>query len=387
MIRTESRARSAALGAGLAVTEAARAAADRAVPYGAAIPRRAEDVTPRWLADAVGVDPRSITSVRVIEHDSGTAARARLGVTSDGELPATLFCKLPPRNYLQHVLMNVFRLGSKEVAAYRALGEEPPVRVPRCHAAQEDPLRRRAVLILEDLAPTATFRTCVDTVTVTEARAVVDALADLHAAYWNTHRFTGDLAPLARRPAAEVRLGDLIRRRFLGGITGHTADLVPAEVKRQCRIFYERSSAIDAFWAGEPQTLIHGDPHPGNLFFEADSPGFLDWQIACAGPGVRDVAYFLTASVDPAMLRVVERDLVDGYVRRLDDRGIHLDPGRLWTLYRAAVTEWFLAAVCTAEAGDRMQPLDVSRVGVERAVAAVTAHDSFELLASLVDGG
>lgn len=60
-------------------------------------------------------------------------------------------------------------------------------------------------------------------------------------------------------------------------------------------------------------------------------------------------------------------------------------PDRTWALYRAAVTEWFLAAVCTAEAGDRMQSLEISRVGVERAVAAVGAHDSFALLSDLAD--
>ncbi|MGW0044213.1 phosphotransferase [Rhodococcus sp. NPDC003348] len=378
------RAASTALGVGMAVTEALRAAADRAVPRPAAVPLRVEEVTPLWLADALRVPPGAITSVRVVDHDSGTAARARIAVQSEADLPDSLFCKMPPRNYLQHVLMNVFRLGTKEVAAYRALGDNPPVRAPRCHAAKEDRLRRRAVLVLEDVSPTAEFRTCVDALTAAEARAVVDALADLHAAYWDTDRFADDLRPLAHRSAAEVRLGDLIRRRFLGEISGHTSDLIPAGIKRQCRIFYERSADIDRLWAAQPQTLIHGDPHPGNLFFEAGSPGFLDWQVASSGAGIRDVAYFLTASVDPDLLRVVERELVERYTSRLAAVGVEVDPDRTWTLYRAAVTEWFLAAVCTAEAGERMQPFEISRVGVQRAVAAVGAHDSFALLATLL---
>ncbi|WAC56734.1 phosphotransferase family protein [Gordonia sp. SL306] len=373
------------LGVGLAVTEAARAGLDRSISYRAGIPLRIDDVTSQWLAGAVGLPPGAITSIDVLDQDSGTAARARVAVTSDTDLPETLFVKLPPRNYLQHVLMNVFRLGIREVVAYRALGDSPPIRVPRCHVAQADRLRRRSALVLEDLSGTAEFRTCVDSVNQAEAEAVVDSMADLHGTYWETACFEGDLQPLAHRSASEIRVADLIRRRFIADITGHTADLIPGDTKRRCRIFYERSGDIDAFWAAQPRTLIHGDPHLGNLFFESGGPGFLDWQIASAGVGIRDVAYFATASVEPELLRVIERALVERYVGRLAAKGVHADPERMWTLYRAVITEMFLAAVCTAEAGERMQPFEVSRVGVERAVAGVTTHDSFAVLEELID--
>lgn len=369
----------------MAADEALRAALDRLVPASSAIPLRIEQVTAPWLAAALGLRPGAITDIHVLEANSGTAARARIVVESDApEVPAHLFVKLPPRNYLQHVLMNVFRLGEREILAYRALGAHPPVRVPEYYVAHSDPWRRRSVLVLEDLSGTARFRTVTDTVTRSEAEAVVDAMADLHSAFWDSDRFTGDLRPLATRTAADVRLGDLIRRRFLREITGHTADLIPETIKRQCRMFYRRSAEIDAFWAAQPRTLIHADPHLGNLYFTGDGPGFLDWQIATAGAGIRDVAYFATASIEPDLLRVIERDLVYRYAARLDAAGIRADPERLWTLYRAAITELFLAIVCTAEAGERMQPFEISRVGVRRAVAAVTAHDSFGVLTTLI---
>ncbi|WP_174183826.1 phosphotransferase family protein [Nocardia barduliensis] len=371
---------------GMAGKEAIRAALDRTNSYGTRIPLRVQDATARRLAATLGLPPGAITSVRVLDHHSGTAARARIAVESEADIPETLFLKLPPRNYLQHVLMNIFRLGTREIVAYRALGDTPPIRVPRCYAAQVDPLRRRSILVLEDLSATAEFRTVRDSVSQAEAEAVIDAMAALHSAHWGTDRFTGDLAPLAERSSADVRLGDIIRRRFLRQITGHTAPLIPETMKRQCRIFFQRSADIDAFWAAQPQTLIHGDPHLGNLFFESAGPGFLDWQIATAGAGIRDVAYFATASVEPDLLRTIEKDLVERYAAGLDAAGVPVDGDRLWTLYRAGITEFYLAAVCTAEAGARMQPLEVSRVGVERAVAGVQAHDSFGVLAALIDG-
>ncbi|WP_433520450.1 phosphotransferase family protein [Nocardia pseudovaccinii] len=375
------------LGLGMAAREAVRAGLDRTLPGPAAIPLRIHEVNEHWLGTALGLRPGAITSVHVLDGHSGTAARARITVKSDsGEVPEQLFVKLPPRNYLQHVLMNVFHLGTREVIAYRALGANPPVRVPRCYVAQCDRLRRRSILVLEDLSGSAQFRTVVDTVTRAEAAAVIDAMADLHLMFWGSSRFADDLRPLTVRTTADLRLGDLIRRRFLHEITGHTKDLIPESMKRQCRIFYQRSADIDAFWAAQPQTLIHGDPHLGNLFFTDTGPGFLDWQIATAGVGIRDVAYFANASVEPDLLRTIERELVERYAARLTAAGIGVDLERQWTLYRAGITELFLAAVCTAEAGERMQPFEVSRVGVERAVAGAAAHDSFAVLASLVDG-
>ncbi|MFI7670422.1 phosphotransferase [Nocardia sp. NPDC049526] len=376
-----------ALGLGIAAREAVRAGLDRAVPGRAAIPLRIHEVTEHWLGAALGLRPGAITSVRVLDAHSGTAARARIAVKSDsGEVPEHLFVKLPPHNYLQHVLMNVFRLGTRETIAYRTLGANPPVRVPRCYVAQCDRLRRRSILVLEDLSGTARFRTVVDTVTRAEAQAVIDAMADLHIAFWSSGRFANDLRSLTVRTTADIRLGDVIRRRFLQDVTGHTADLIPEAMKHDCRIFYQRSVDIDDFWTAQPQTLIHGDPHLGNLFFTETEPGFLDWQIATAGVGIRDIAYFANASVEPDLLRTIERELIERYTARLTAAGIGVDVERMWTLYRAAITELFLAAVCTAEAGERMQPFEVSRVGVERAVAGAAAHDSFAVLSALVDG-
>lgn len=373
-----------ALGIGFAAQEAVRAGMDRVVPFGSTVPLRVRDVTARWLSDALGLPRGSITSVQVLDQHSGTAARARVEVESEADLPAHLFLKMVPDNYMQHVMMNLFQLGTKEMLAYQALGDTPPVRIPRCYLARHDRHRGRSILVLEDLSETAEFRTVVDSATAAEAAAVIDALADLHATFWNSPRFDADLRPLTQRSATEIRLGDMIRKQFLADINGHAADLVPDHVKQQCRMFYQRSADIDAFWASQPRTLTHGDTHLGNLFFEAGTPGFLDWQVASAGPSIRDVAYFANASVEPDLLREIEPELIRRYTDRLVAAGVDADFDRTWLLYRAAITELLLAVVCTAEAGERMQPRAVSRVGVERAVAGVTAHDSFDVLGALI---
>ena len=370
---------------GLALKETGRAGLDRLLP-GGRIPRRSEDVTAGWLAEVIGARPGEVRAVTVAESHSGTAARARLALEVDPSsgLPADLFVKLVPTSLVQHAMMNLFHLGRREVLAYRTLGDDPPLRVPRCFAAEIDQRRGRNALVLEDLSATATFRTVKDSLSLDETEAVVDAMARLHIAYRQSPVLEG-FTPIGQLSPAASALGVAIRRRLLGNESGPTADLIPADIRQACRIMFERSDDIDRLWASRPQTLLHGDPHLGNLFFEGPTPGFLDWQVAMSGVGIRDVAYFATVSVEPERLRQMERGLVDRYVARLRSAGIEVDLEDQWDLYRAGVSEIFMSAVAAAEAGEMAQPPDVSREGVRRAVAAVEAHDSFGVLASLAD--
>ena len=46
------------------------------------------------------------------------------------------------------------------------------------------------------------------------------------------------------------------------------------------------------------QTVMHGDPHVGNTFYERDGrPGFLDWQTTMIGPSTHDVVYFIVGAM------------------------------------------------------------------------------------------
>jgi len=51
------------------------------------------------------------------------------------------------------------------------------------------------------------------------------------------------------------------------------------------------------FLSDAPQTLVHHDCHPGNLFWNKNrsAVGFLDWQLVRIGEGVSDVAHLVYA--------------------------------------------------------------------------------------------
>ena len=154
------KARLAARGIALVSTEAARAGYSRVFAGSGPVPTRARGLTPEWLEGAMGLPAGAISAVSVLHEDSGTAGRARLrleaGAGSDA--PGTVFVKLTPTAYAQHMIMLLFGLGTREVQVYRGIAADLPVRVPHCYAAVLDERRGRDAIVLEDLSETARFR-------------------------------------------------------------------------------------------------------------------------------------------------------------------------------------------------------------------------------------
>jgi len=370
--------------AGLLVHQTARYVVDRTLPA-RSMPKTAHDVTPEWMATALGLRSGDVERVTVADEHHGTASRARLslGYRTPGLGPETVFLKFAPNAYVGRLFLNALGLGEREIGVYRqVLGELPHI-APKGYVAQWDRRYGRGVLVIEDL----TARGCRlndvrSACPPQDASRVLATLARVHARYWNSPRFQGDLRRLtnsgAQRAIAEQVKATALKRS-IGG--------VPQDVQRAARVLDRRGEAVDTFWGSLPGTLTHGDTHLGNIFFNPDgSAGFFDWQVATRGPAIRDVAYFLVSSLSPDVARSHERGLLDEYRQRLVEcGGPDLDSRTLWDMYRAAATHFYVGAVVTAAFGDRLQAGDIARVGVQRAVAAVTSLDSFGVLRRFLD--
>ena len=82
--------------------------------------------------------------------------------------------------------------------------------------------------------------------------------------------------------------------------------------------------------------MVHGDAHPGNLFFEQEGrPGFLDWQRLMQCDWAHDVNYFLVSSMEVEECAAVERDLLEHYLEAREGLGVdRMDRERAWRSYR-----------------------------------------------------
>jgi len=355
------------------------------------VPADLSGVTPRWLTDALRArDPGvSVTGVRRLGDHSGTTTRARIaleyGDAAEGaERPATLFLKVTPAGLVQRVFVHAVGLAAVELRFYRELAAEVPVRVPAVFAARAGPGARRFALLLEDLAAGGCrFVAVGERTSVADARAVLGELARLHAAFWESPRFESDLAWVR---SLESRTRDLPLERFL---TSHMLRAarrrfgagMPAPFHAACRLVCEERDALERVWARGPRTLVHGDCHIGNLFFEQGRPGFLDWQVLARAPGLRDVSYFLCNSLPAEEREGHEEELLDHYLAGLRAAGAPApSPEEAWRGYRRFALYAWLSAAFTAAAGSGLQEARIARAGLERTTRALVSLGAVELV-------
>lgn len=356
--------------------ELARLTRDR-VRRNGTIPRTMADLDVAWLSESLGGTVRSCERVAVT---AGTTARARIRLDGDG-VPPSVFVKLAPTALATRAFVDVMGLGATEVRFYREIAPDLPVAVPRAYAACADPATGRFVLLLEDLAARGCrFGDVARAAGADDAAAVVGALARLHAAFWNSPRFGRDLSWVASHAADP---NNAVIRPLVRGALRRVARTHAGLIPPGARGLIDRRDDLERTLADGPITLLHGDPHLGNLYFDADGPGFLDWQVVRKGSGLRDLAYFLVLSLDGETRRAHQADFVKEYLRELGAAAPSFDEA--WLRYRLETAYAWIAAVVTTGLGG-LQAAEVAATGLRRAAAALveleTVAAARELLAS-----
>lgn len=352
-----------------------------------AIPVEVDDVTPEWLSAALEVD---VTGVDVLERHSGTTGRARIAVTyaSDDHPPPSLFVKLPPFDEAQRKFVDAAGLGVAEALFYRDLATEIPMRIPAAHYSEVDD-DGRYVMVIEDLAAIGCrFPRPGDDDVAEWGGALVEELAHLHAPYWDSPRLQdgGDMVWVTNGG----RTGRNVPKGSGGGYIGlaveQFGDEMGATFRRLAELYIEHAAFImeHVLDEGTP-TLIHGDPHLGNLFIDpaaGNRVGFLDWAMLDRRTGMRDVSYVLCNSIPAEIRREHERAWVERYLATLALGGVELDADVAWEQYRLFAVYSWVSATSTAAVGSRWQAAKIGQGGMRRATAAIEDLDTVSMLES-----
>jgi hypothetical protein len=351
------------------------------------IPHGIADVTPEWLTQALARPGAVVEKVEVIESHEVTNAHARIGLSyAEGDGPTSLFCKLPPTNADHHRAVGALAMGTKEALFYGQLA--PTLRVLSPHAVATAHDDERFVLLLDDLVP-AQCQVSDGTwgIPPDAAAVALEDLASLHVPFADP-AYRAAHAPwvTVSRPTQEYG-----RIHLEGALRDHRDRLSPAYAEI-AQLYLTQHDQLQEAWHLGPHTVIHGDPHIGNLYLDPRARsgglearvGFLDWGIINLNTPMRDVGYFLTMALSIDDRRRHERDLLRHYVdvRRasgLDD--ISYDDA--WLAHRVHAS-YTVPASCAAAnySGTSERRRIFAKAFVERAVAAL---DDLEARAALRD--
>ena len=339
------------------------------------IPELLEDVlSPGWLTAALGTRYPGIevTAVSRGPAVSRVATNARFRIECKGGLPPGLPAELCAKGYYAEAGQVFRHAGEPEACFYRDVAAASGVRTLRCLYAGYDPRTRASVILSEDVvAQGATFLDALSDYTPDQAVESLTELARLHAATWQSPSLAtvGWLAPRLAT-YLQYRGVDDIRVNFEGPIGAG----VPAEL-RDCGLLADTYRKLAQATAGAlPWSVIHGDPHVGNLFLDAAGrPSFLDWQLAQRGPWYLDVGYHITSALTVPDRRRAERDLLRHYLSRLGAAGADVPPwDEAWRGFRRGIVHGFYLWAITL----KVNPA-VTSVLLERLGTAASDHDAY----------
>jgi hypothetical protein len=338
-------------------------------------PTSPDQITPDWLGQALAgeaVVPERIRAVRIGQDEGFSGCRLyRLTLMREGR-ETTLVAKLSPSD--PDKAQRLSAANAREVAFYAAHGRDTSLPLPRCHAALFDAPTGSSLLLLQDLGDhlALPFARGLGS---GEALVAVQALADLHARWWD------DPAPTPATPTLqEAYPFEILWPAYLDHVARVMPDLpLPGTL---CALGGRIAADPDAVCAqltnGGPLTRVHGDVQADNLRF-ADGPGgrralLIDWQLTGIGAGLSDLGYLLISSLPPALRRDQEQALIGAYAAALADLGVSL--GGTGGYLRAAAGKLWMTVAATL-LYDNASPAKQHwrRTDLERLAAFCEDHD------------
>lgn len=303
------------------------------------IPQTADELTPAWFTSTVGAklnavvtDVPNITTIGEGIGFLGALYRCELSWNRDDEeLPRSVIVKVPALPGTNRSSGETIQAYEREIVAYRDLGHDMGLPMPRFFHAEMDPnpaswlipifnflfeklpmaavnwlllrliglsgkVQRRYVLVMEDIhdarPPTQTEGGSLE-----DTEAALGVLATFHSHHWMRQDTVDEhdiIWPIDQTP----KVWQCSFRRNRDEFAETFSHIVSDEQMARLDEIDQRADKITSQLAAAPWTLSHGDYRLDNILFRPDgSMVVLDYQgILKARPGF-DVAYFITTAL------------------------------------------------------------------------------------------
>ena len=303
------------------------------------LPLTLDEVTPEWLTEALGTRFPGVkvagASRDAERAGTSTSARFTLDYAARGDnpdLPDTIYVK---GGFDAVMRRRVWAALIQEARFYAEFAPDMPVNIPLAYFAGVDEEQRQGIVILEDMTiRNVHFGHATDDVSVDTVAQIIEGQAKFHARFWADPKLE------AYREWAEPQrayLRYLFRQKSWDAVQerpyAHLMNQVLTSGEQGVE-WLERQWALDD---ARVPTLLHGDCHGGNLYFETDGrPGFMDWQCVFPGAPGHDHGEMLLTNLTTEDRRANERQLLKHYREVLVASGVKDAPSddELFLSYR-----------------------------------------------------
>lgn len=280
------------------------------------VPASSAAIDAAWLTEALQTRHPGVTVEHVELADAAEVTNSHAWLTvryaSDSPPgPPSLFGKLLPIDPTRRVQIAHTQMGLREAKFYERLAPKLDLRVPEAHVVRyEEDEGGAFVILLEDLNESGcSVSSGPESPTPDAAAKALEDLAAMHVRFEDP-RVREAEAGWVPVPDPPSDYGSL---RLQEGLDHHRDKLTDAFAE-MAAVYIEQREALHAVWIEGPKTVIHGDTHIGNLFFDGDKIGFLDWGIIALSTPLRDVSYFLNMCLSVEDRRARDVDLIRHYL-------------------------------------------------------------------------
>ena len=344
-------------------------------------PRSLEDINAGWLTEALSKDypgtDVEMMSYGTIIRGMATKAQIHLEYNAAGRAHA-----LPPSAWIKSGFdaksEELMSHSTAEVLFFRDIAPDLPVNLPQSWLQLIDPGAPNGLLMLEDLTlRNASFGRQTTPLEPEEMLRVLDLQAQYHGACWKSPKL---------ETWSWLKPGGMIVESDVCGIflgfwpvaeKQPRFELIPDTLKSPTMI-REAISKLHTIDNANAHTIVHGDAHQANLFFDPDgTPGYLDWATIMRGHWAFDVSYLIVGSQTVENRRKHERDQLAFYLDRFAQAGgekVAFDEA--WLAHRQHAMWMFMTTLCPVE----FHPEEICMLNTERAVAAIVDLESVDAL-------
>lgn len=291
-----------------------------------------KNVLSQWLRDSGTLSRGDILHLEIdLEHQTDISRLTFVTATFSSGAPANL----PVRMVVKTPLSSDHR--PAEVQFYREVAPVLPTPpLVRCLATVED----EGTIVLEDLRATHNHRPWPIPPSRPQAETAIDALAHVHARYWEVETLGHTIGQLH----TEQSLTNMVQgiAAALPAFMDEFGEALTADGREVYKQVFS-SSLKPWLRLTDPRalTIVHGDAHSWNFLFPRSDSGpayLIDWQLWHVDVGARDLAFFIALHWYPGRRRELELALLRRYHEALLTHRIdNYTFDDLWLDYRRAV--------------------------------------------------
>ena len=315
---------------------------------------------------------------------------ARLKITYDKkspELPITMIVKMPLyRRISDSTTQNFYE---REIRFYTEIAPISPIRVPDLIYSSIDSEAKRNILILEDCSHYKMMDQ-IEGLDYEQTKQVINSIADFHARWWDApDLFSFDWMPKPKEGFV-MDFIDIFRQSWDFSIKSENFETIFPEGSRKigdkmCKQYpWLINSTPD-----ENLTIAHYDLRAENIFFDSDNSEnpviILDWMTAAISVGILDVAYLLAGSLKIDLRRKIEKEIIELYLKRLEEKGIvGLDFDFIWEFYLRSLLGYVYLPTLAFALLNRSVPrtFEIQTTTIKRFFTAIIDNDAIDVCPS-----